>query len=117
MNGQLVQMKPCPSWCTGTHDTPDGECVHGSPPAILIVNSEPVKLRIEAYVKSSAENPPPGLITWSFRGSAAPSLTAEEAEASVMILGSLIGQLAKAEPAPSPANDRLTEGGPGGTRR
>jgi hypothetical protein len=102
MSRKHTKMKPCPRWCTGTHDliTPDGECVHGSSPAILVVNGGLLEVRIEAYVENAAVEPPPGQITWDFSGAETPSMTAAEARSFVTILSSLISELGKAERAP-----------------
>ena len=98
MSGKGVTTKPCPSWCTGTHDliTPGGECIHASSPVTLMVGDEPMRVYIETYVACCAQEPPPGQITWDFSGTA-PSMTAQEAESFVAILGGLINLLAKAK--------------------
>jgi hypothetical protein len=99
MRDELPEPKPCPSWCTGVHDciTPDGECIHTSVPAILIVADSPLEVYMEAYVESHMDDPPPGHITWDFHGAGSPSLTAREARSFVAILGTLIDQLKRAD--------------------
>jgi hypothetical protein len=98
MCGELPELKPCPSWCTGLHDciTPDGECIHTSSPAILIVAGSPLQVYIEAYVESCRDDPPPGQITWVYDGGN-PAMTAQEANSFTAILDKLIDQLKQAD--------------------
>jgi hypothetical protein len=100
MSSKHVTTKPCPSWCTGTHDliTMYGECVHVSSPVPLVVGDECLEAYIETYVENDLQNPPPGHITWDFSGAETPSLTAREAEGLAAILGGLVQRLASTEP-------------------
>jgi hypothetical protein len=97
MSSKDTQMKPCPSWCAGTHDliTTYGECVHSSSPVPLLVGDEAMRVYIESYVESGFQDPPPGKITWDFAG-VVPSLTAREAGSFAAILGGLVSRLGKA---------------------
>jgi hypothetical protein len=98
MSSKHMTTKPCPSWCTGTHDliTPYGECVHATSPVPLMVGDEVMRVYIETYVGGGFQDPPPCQITWDFSGAATPSLAAHEAQGLVAILGGLINRLAKA---------------------
>ncbi|HEX6524729.1 MAG TPA: hypothetical protein VF070_32695 [Streptosporangiaceae bacterium] len=51
---------------------------------------------IETYVKSHADDPQTGLITWDYDGAGNPSMTARETRILVTILCSLIEQLEQA---------------------
>lgn len=101
MNSKHVTTKPCPSWCTGTHDliTSYGECVHATAPVPLMVGDEVMRLYIESYAANGCKDPLPGQITWDFSGAETPSLTAYEAQGLVATLGGLISKLTKASQA------------------
>jgi hypothetical protein len=102
MTSHRTTTKPCPTWCTGTHDliTPYGECVHATAPVPLMVGDEVMQIYIESYAANGCQDPLPGEITWDFTGAATPSLSAREAQGLVAIFGGLINRLAKASYAP-----------------
>ena len=96
---EVLTPKPCPAWCAGGHDEVDpGEAfLHASRPQILALGGATLDVRIESLVENSAQDPPPGLITWDCGGAAAPAMTTWDARLFAAVIAGLIDLLEHAE--------------------